>query len=61
MLDLFVLYVFRRFVLGMLFLLAGLSGCHRFYSEACFVAVCQDNASARRKVRRCWLLREPAS
>jgi hypothetical protein len=56
MLDVFLLDVFRRFVLGMLFLLAGLSVCHRLYSEACFVAGYQDNASAGSPQ-----LREPAS
>jgi hypothetical protein len=59
MLEVFVLDVFLRFVLGMLFLLAGLSGCHRFYSVGAFSSalpgqrICPGQGSP--------LLREPAS
>src|SRR5262245_4787250 len=44
--DMFVLDVFRRFVLGMFFFLAGLSACHWLLLRTRVVAVCQDNVSA---------------
>jgi hypothetical protein len=49
-LKVFVLDVFLRFVLGMLFLLAGLSGCHQSYSIRMFCSaqrICPGQGSRR--------------